>query len=87
MCDTCNGKVKEKETTKHLPTYVEKWLYTLYTVLVLIAVFNPFTYKLTNRLLYPITGPIAKNGCPTWVGFSVHVVVFTLVVRLLMDIS
>ena len=83
---------KEKEehqekNKKDLPTYAEKWLYTLYTTAVLIAVFNPWTYKLTNSLLYSFTGPLFKNGCATWLGFVIHVVVFTLVVRGLMDIS
>ena len=84
MCDKEKGKHEKKDGH---PTYVDKWLYTLYTSLVLIVVFNPWTYKLTNRLLYSLTGPLAKNGCPTWLGFAIHVIVFTLVVRGLMDIS
>ncbi len=89
MCDSCDkkGKGKDNKGKDHTPTYVDKWLYTLYTSLVLIAVFNPWTYKLTNRILYSVTGPLAKNGCPTWIGFVIHVIVFTLVVRGLMDIS
>lgn len=80
MCDRKEGNTKKKES----PTYAEKWLYTLYTTLIAIVVFNPWTYKLTNRLLYSLTGPLAKGGCPTEVGFVVHLVVFTLVLRAVM---
>lgn len=65
----------------------DKWRFTLYTVLVAIFVFNPWTYKLVNSLLSGFLGSIANNvGCPTTVGFVVHMVVFTLIIRYLMDL-
>ncbi len=83
MCDKEN--LKEK-SVHDLPTNVQKWMYTLYTTLIAIAIFNPYTYKLTNRLLYSVTGPLAKGGCPTSVGFGIHLVVFTLILRLVMGV-
>jgi hypothetical protein len=84
MCDRKEGNTTKTE--KEVPTYVEKWMYTLYTTLIAIAVFNPWTYRLTNRLLYSLTGPLAKGGCPTEVGFGVHMVVFTLILRVVMGL-
>lgn len=84
MCDKENGK--GTVTSHQKPTNVEKWMYTLYTTLIAIAIFNPWTYKLTNRLLYSVTGPLAKSGCPTLLGFGVHLVVFTLILRLVMGV-
>jgi len=64
----------------------DKWRYTLYTTLVLIILFNPGTYVLMNNLLQNVVGTISsKEGCPTTLGFGIHVVVFTLIVRYMMD--
>jgi len=66
----------------------DKWRFTLYTVFVAILVFNPWTYKLVNSLLSRFLGSIANNvGCPTTIGFVVHMVVFTLIIRYLMDLQ
>jgi hypothetical protein len=68
------------------PTYSDKWRFTLYTTFVLLVLFNPWAYKLVNSLLSGLVGPIASsNGCPTVVGFGVHVLVFTLIIRYMMD--
>jgi len=80
MCD------KEGKHASEKPTNLQKWMYTLYTTAIAIAIFNPWTYKLTNRLLYSLIGPLAKSGCPTTVGFGVHLVVFTLILRLVMGV-
>ena len=64
----------------------DKWRYTLYTTVLLLILFNPWTYKTMNHLLGSIVGTIANNaGCPTMVGFGIHAVVFTILLRLLMD--
>lgn len=66
---------------------LDKWRFTLYNVLVVIIVFNPWTYKLVNSLLSGFIGTIAnKEGCPTTIGFGIHIVVFALIVRYLMDL-
>lgn len=65
----------------------DKWRFTLYTVLVAVLIFNPWTYKLVNSLLSRFLGSIANTaGCPTTLGLGVHVVVFTLIIRYLMDL-
>jgi hypothetical protein len=70
------------------PKSSDKWRYTLYTTAVLLLLFNPWMYKTMNGLLSSFVGTIAdKGGCPTMLGFGIHALVFTLVVRLMMDIN
>jgi len=64
----------------------DKWKYTLYTTVILLVVFNPQMYKITDGFLSGLLGSLANSGCPTWTGFAVHVVVFTLLLRGLMEI-
>jgi hypothetical protein len=65
----------------------DKWRFTLYTSVMVIALFNIYAFKAVNSLLGSLMGSIAdKNGCPTPLGFAVHVVVFTLVLRYSMDL-
>lgn len=73
-------------TNNPRPSYYDKWRFTLYTVIVALLIFNPWTYKLVNSLLSGLIGTIANNGCPNVLGFSVHLIVFTLIVRFLMDL-
>ena len=64
----------------------DKWRYTLYTTFVFLLVVNPLTYKLTNQLFSKLFGKIASsNGCPTMGGILLHAIVFTLVLRYMMD--
>ena len=69
------------------PSVSDKWRFTLYTTLVLVLLFNPWTYNLTNSLLSNLVGNIANKGCPTMFGFVVHVVVFTVIIRYMMDLN
>jgi hypothetical protein len=65
----------------------DKWRYTLYTTFVLLILFNPWTYTTVDSLLSRFVGRIASpGGCPTMLGFLVHAVLFTLVVRYMMDL-
>ena len=81
QCQKCEQAKKGLESS-------DKWRYTLYTSLVLLILFNPWTYKFTNSLLYRLVGTISsKDGCPTLVGFGIHVIVFTLIVRYMMDLK
>jgi hypothetical protein len=74
-----------KENTS-LASY-NKWKYTLYTTIILLLLFNPFTFKLVNSLLSNFVGKIAGNdGCPTLLGYAVHALVFTLIIRFIMDL-
>ena len=71
-----------------IPTNADKWRYTLYTTVILLVLFNPWMYKLVNRLLSSVVGTIANiDGCPTMLGFGIHSIVFTIVLRLMMNIN
>ncbi len=66
----------------------DKWRYTLYTTFLLLVLFNPYTYKVMNGILSNVIGVIAtKEGCPLPLGFAIHAVVFTILLRLLMDMN
>lgn len=67
------------------PTSNDKWMYTLQTTLLFLLISNEQMYKLTQELLGSIIYPIAKNGCPTQFGLIVHAIVFTLLLRLMMN--
>jgi hypothetical protein len=41
-----------------------------------------------NSILGKFVGQIASNdGCPTMLGFVIHAIVFTLIVRYMMDLK
>lgn len=78
---------KKPPCDKHA-TSTDKWRYTIYTTILLLILFNPWTYKLVNKLLSNFIGAIAsKDGCPTLLGFGIHAAIFTIIVRLLMDMN
>jgi hypothetical protein len=65
-----------------------KWKYTLYTTIILLLLFNPFTFKFMNSLLSNLVGKIASNdGCPTLLGLAIHAIVFTLIIRYMMELN
>jgi hypothetical protein len=69
-------------------TSFDKWRFTLYTTVLLVILFNPWMYIFVNKLLGSLIGSISnKEGCPTIMGFVVHAVVFTLILRLLMSMD
>lgn len=84
-----NNKNKNEKTNNCLkkPTDSDKWRFTLYTVIIFLIVANPYTYIIVNKLLGGIIGKIADpiSGCPTTLGFIVHTIVFTLILRHIMD--
>ena len=64
-----------------------KWKYTLITTVVFLIIANPFTYKWMDRLLRNIGIKVANSsGCPTFVGLMIHALVFTLVLRYMMEL-
>ena len=70
------------------PTPSDKWRFTLYTTFVAILLFNPWTFSVVNTLLSRFIGQTATgNGCPTPLGFVIHVVIFTLIIRYMMDMK
>jgi len=66
-----------------MPSSSDKWRYTLYTTLVLLILFNPWTYKVVNTAFSRFISN--KDGCP--IGFFVLAIIFTIVVRYMMDID
>ena len=61
----------------------DKWRYTFYTTFVVLIMFNPYTYKFVNSIFPSLA---SKEGCPTILGFLIHVIIFTFIVRYLMDL-
>ena len=77
-CKSCSQK----------PRTHDKWRYTLYTTVIFLIVVSPYTYKLTNQLFSKLLGPVASSvGCPTTIGIILHAVVFTLILRYVMELD
>jgi hypothetical protein len=68
-----------------IPGLSDKWLYTLYSAVVLVLIMNPYTYQLTQKVFGSLFEVANKAGCPTTAGFYLHVVVFSLIIRALMN--
>tara|TARA_A100001015_G_scaffold320522_1_gene447190 strand:- start:1089 stop:1334 length:246 start_codon:yes stop_codon:yes gene_type:complete len=65
-------------------------LYCTLVVAVLFAVIgNPATYKITNKLFGKLLGQVANpsTGCPTNVGLALHTVVFSVLLRGMMELK
>lgn len=72
---------------RQAPGNGNKWKYTLITTVVFLIIANPFTYKWMDRLLRNIGIKVANSsGCPTFVGLMIHALVFTLVLRYMMEL-
>lgn len=68
------------------PSSIQKWKYTLITSFILFFIFHPYAYGLTDSLLSPFLGKIAVGNCPTTIGFLLHIIVFTLIIRYTMEL-
>ena len=69
-----------------MPTNADKWRFTLYTVIMVIVLFNHYAFIAVDRLFGSVVRISEKNGCPTLAGFVVHLVIFTSVIRYSMDL-
>ena len=65
----------------------QKWKYTLMTTILFLLSANPYTYTLVNKLFGKIIKIAGPTGCPTTGGLLVHALVFTLLLRLLMELK
>ena len=67
----------------------EKWIISAYSLIIYVLVTNKFTYSITNllRFLSQKLNTLDENGCPTVFGYVLHMLVFFLLVRLLMEIK
>lgn len=85
-CKNCSSGKCSCSKSSQVSKNGDKWRYTLYTTFIFLLVVNPLTYKLTNQLFSKLFGKIASsNGCPTMGGILLHAIVFTLVLRYMMD--
>ena len=62
-----------------------KWYYTLKTTGIFLAVSNPYTYKLMQKLIGSRISISNEDGCPTPEGFIISTIIFTLLLRLAME--
>lgn len=62
----------------------DKWKYTLYTTIIFLLVANPYTYMIVHTFLGRFVYIANKKGCPSWKGFLIHALVFTLILRAIM---
>lgn len=68
------------------PTNEDKWRWTLMTVVIFIIVVNPLTYMLMNGLFKNVGMKLSSaTGCPTVLGLVIHTIVFTLLLRGIME--
>lgn len=86
----------DKEATQESESKPEldsgrKWKYTLITTVIFLIVVHPYTYIFVNYLskkLFSGKFVIASaTGCPTTLGLIVHTIVFTLLLRYVMDLK
>ena len=62
------------------PSYYDKWRYTLYTTFILLLLFNQYTVQFIQSLFQKIGFSFNNNMI-----FMIHVIIFTLIVRYMMD--
>ena len=84
---SCNDCEDCEDCNKEGRTNMDKWRYTLITTVLFFIVVNPYTYKFVNFLLKRFFKIADKSGCPTFAGVIVHTVVFTLLLRGLMELK
>lgn len=80
---------KEAEAPKKNLDNMKKWKYTLITTVIFLIIANPYTYIMVNYLFKCCLGKrgiiASATGCPTNIGLILHAVVFTLLLRWVMD--
>jgi hypothetical protein len=75
-----------------MPTNSQKWIISSWSVLLVLLIFNPVTYYITNLLFGFLgtstikvnKGPITFSA-PTIFGFGLHLLVLVVLTRLMMD--
>lgn len=66
-------------------TSKDKWRYTLYTSILVFLLFRPETFQLVQSLVGKSLSVASSGGCPTPTGFALHLVIFTVIIRKMMD--
>ena len=67
------------------PTNMDKWRYTLYTTMFALIIFNKYIYKFVETLIGKYIKIASADGNPTLNGFFIHLLIFTLILRVSMD--
>lgn len=72
----------------HLSKSEKKWIISAYSLIIYLVVNNKFTYKITNFVLKKISPKLStwENDKPTLYGYGIHMVVFFLLVRAIMEL-
>jgi len=66
----------------------KKWQISIFSAFIFVLVIHPYTYMFTQKLLGGVFGKIADgSGCPTFIGLSLHTIVYVLLVRGSMDLK
>ena len=86
-CEDCEDCEKCEDCNQEGRTNMDKWRYTLITSILFFIVVNPYTYKVVHFLLKGFFKIADKSGCPTFAGVLVHTVVFTILLRGLMEMK
>ena len=84
-----NNKVNCEKCRQELePNNLEKWKFSLIGTFLVVILFNPRTFRITQNILGNFIQKISdKNGCPTILGYLLHVLVFTFLVRYSMEMN
>jgi hypothetical protein len=66
----------------------QKWIISTWSLLLLVVLFNPLTFKITNILsmISPSLTTTSYNG-PTIFGYMLHYIVFFFLVRCMMEMK
>lgn len=75
-------------------TSSDKWAISAWSVLLVFLIFNPVTYYVTNYIFSLLGAPTIQNNAgplqfsaPTAFGFVLHLVVFLLLIRGMMELK
>lgn len=76
------------------PSSTEKWSISAWSVMAVFVIFNPLTYWITNKVFGLLGAPTIQGrsgplafAAPTMFGFTLHLIVFFLLVRAMMEIK
>ena len=75
---------QSEEDTKKPLTPQEKWILAAILGLLAVIAFGPLSFLFSNRLGNYVGVSTSKNGKPTGFGFTLHVVFFIVMIRVLM---
>lgn len=77
----------DEDEIEYVDDYKDKWRYTFYTVLVFIVLANPYLHKFLDNTLKMFLKKTNKSESHSIVGFVICTIIFTFVVRYMMDLD